>query len=402
MENKKKKNFTAGQFITCAVFLVLIMGFTVAGILSPDREFSDMENRTLQTFPEFSFEKMKGGSFTSDIEQYMNDQIFLKDELVTLKTFTDQALQKDLINGVYIGSDGYYLQDFQFDEELMRKNIGCLNDFAESIKGQAECTLLAAPNAVCIMSEKLPKNVQTDDQGEALKFIESELSGDIRFADPTAQLTAALHQIPTEFYYRTDHHWTDMGATYGFYKLMDVMGEERADAHFSCTTLKDFYGTLYSKAPTFGAQSDEIHILIQDEENPITVRYVSASGDHDLPEDCVEVDGVPTREGLYDLSKAETKDKYAAIMGGNFALVEIEAEGAKNDEHILILKDSYANAMLPELCSQYKHISLIDLRYYHMEEMTVSEYVKANDIHKVIFLYNVDFLNTDNNFVWLD
>ena len=45
---------------------------------------------------------------------------------------------------------------------------------------------------------------------------------------------------------------------------------------------------------------------------------------------------------------------------------------------------------------------MIDMRYYHIMDKTVSEYVKDNGITKVIFLYNMDFVNTDNNFIWLE
>lgn len=395
-EETKKKNFTAGQFITAAVFLTIIMGFTVAGIFSPDREFSEMENRTLQKFPEFTFERLKEGKFTGEIEQYMNDQIFLKDELVTLKTACDTTLGRDYLNGVYLCDDGVYLQDFQLNEEQIKKNVGCLNEFAKTVEGQAECTMLCVPNAIYFMKDKLPANAPTDDQGKAVQIISDELSDDIRFAEPTQYL-----QDGENIYYRTDHHWTANGAKLGFDCLMRTMGEQTAEAEYDEGYLNKFYGTLYSKAPKFNAKSDRIVLPIQ-KDNDITVRYIVTAGDHTPPEDCTEVDGILTRQRLYDMSKANTKDKYATIMGGNFGLCEIESEGAKSSQRVLIVKDSYANAMLPYLCSQYKHITVADLRYYHMQETALSDYVKENDIKKVIFLYNVDFINSDNNFIWLE
>lgn len=397
-EETKKKNFTAGQFITAAVFLTIIMGFTVAGIFSPDREFSEMENRTLQKFPEFTFERLKEGKFTGEIEQYMNDQIFLKDELVTLKTACDTTLGRDYLNGVYLCDDGVYLQDFQLNEEQIKKNVGCLNEFAKTVEGQAECTMLCVPNAIYFMKDKLPANAPTDDQGKAVQIISDELSDDIRFVCPEAELSYSGEHYG---YYRTDHHWTTDSANMSFQRLMKEMGEQTAEAEYDEGYLNKFYGTLYSKAPKFNAESDRIVLPIQ-KNNDITVRYIVTAGDHTPPEDCTEVDGILTRERLYDMSKANTKDKYATIMGGNFGLCEIESEGAKSSQRVLIVKDSYANAMLPYLCSQYKHITVADLRYYHMQETSLSDYVKENGIEKVIFLYNVDFINSDNNFIWLE
>ena len=77
MKAEKIRNYT----VIC-LFLVFIFGFCVFSFLEDDREFSEMENRTLQQFPEFSFKNVKEGSFTKQFETYMADQVFLKDELV--------------------------------------------------------------------------------------------------------------------------------------------------------------------------------------------------------------------------------------------------------------------------------------------------------------------------------
>ena len=67
-----------------------------------------------------------------------------------------------------------------------------------------------------------------------------------------------------------------------------------------------------------------------------------------------------------------------------------------------MLKDSYANAAMQFLADQYSEITMIDLRYYHMQEKSVSELAKELGAERVIMLYNMDFLNEDNNFVWLN
>ena len=87
-------------------------------------------------------------------------------------------------------------------------------------------------------------------------------------------------------------------------------------------------------------------------------------------------------------------------MGGNFAQVKISSNAA-GDEKVLILKDSYANAIVPFLADSYSEITMIDLRYYHFAENTVSELIDKYDIDRVILIYNMDFINSDQNFIWL-
>ena len=91
------------NYIMIVCFLLFIFGFAVASFISEDREFSENENRYLQQAPEFSWKKLEKGEFTSDIESYMSDQIFMKDQLVSLKTVTDRTLLKT-IRTVYISA----------------------------------------------------------------------------------------------------------------------------------------------------------------------------------------------------------------------------------------------------------------------------------------------------------
>ncbi|MBQ8966452.1 DHHW family protein [Ruminococcus sp.] len=400
MSKKNKKNRTlpkTGHVITSGLFLVLVFGFASAGIASPDRKFSEMENRTLQQAPEFSVERLKKGEFTADIEQYMSDQIFLKDELVALKTGADRTLGKTCMNGVYLGEDGFYIQDYKENTALVDQNIACLNSFAESLDEDIPVSFLLAPNASCVLRDKLPARHNCGDQEKTIGHIRETLSDRIDLACPAEALKAEGIRC----YYRTDHHWTADGAELGYSALRQTMGLPAAEGlERNVEELENFYGTLYSKAPAAWADSDTIK-LVSYEGSDITVKYVSQAGDHLPPAECTEIDGIPTKSGLFAEAPKSTKDKYAAIMGGNFALAEIDSNGI-TDENVLVLKDSYANAVLPELCAQFTHISLIDLRYYHMEAESVSEYVKSHDIDRVIMLYNVDFINSDNNFVWLE
>lgn len=383
----------AKNIITISCFVIFIFGFAIANILKSDREFSDMENRTLQKKPEFSWEKFSKGEYTDDLEKYFADQIALKDEFVTVKTETDKLLGKSYQNGVYFGKDGYYLQDYQEDRNRIDQNIKSVNDFAEAVKGKAEISFMLVPNSVSVNADKLPSFNKSGDQTKTIKYVRNSLSKDINFYCPYDDLKGAKGQL----YYRTDHHWTSQGAQVGFNGLMKSMGESVPSVKYKTETLDGFKGTLYSKAPIFNVKSDSVS-LYTDPDNKIKVSYVGTSGDN------TELAGQNTvvRDSLFAQEFKSSKDKYKTFLGGNFDLLEIESNNAQSDEQVLILKDSYANTAMQFFAEKYKHISVIDMRYYHMqEEYTVSEYIEKHNITKVIMLYNVDFFNTDVNFTWL-
>ena len=306
------------------------------------------------------------------LEMYMN-QIYFGQGCYGIQT----------ASRVYFGKDGYYLQDYQENRPLIEKNISCLNDFADSLDKSVDVSFLLVPNAVSVMSDKLPAVTQTDDQLESEKYISSILSDRINLCFPYDQLKDAAKS--TQVFYKTDHHWTAEGAKVGFDALMTAMNEDIPQVSYNIETVKDFHGTLYSKAPTDFSAADEMHFYTNPD-NSVKVNYVEENKQTDT---------------LFDDSFKTKKDKYSTFMGGNFALTEIETNG-ESDEHVLIIKDSYANTVMPYFADKYKHITMIDMRYYHIMDKTVSEYVKDNGITKVIFLYNMDFVNTDNNFIWLE
>ena len=103
---------------------------------------------------------------------------------------------------------------------------------------------------------------------------------------------------------------------------------------------------------------------------------------------------------MMEKSYLEKKDKYASFFGGNFAQMKITAKNSVSDEKILVLKDSYANSLIPFLADRFAEVYVIDLRYFHFEK--VSDIIAENEIDRVLMVYNVDFLNEDRNFIWLE
>lgn len=371
--------------IVTVFFLAFIFGFGIAGLIMKDRSFSDMENRTLAQQPEVTGEKIMNGDFQSGLESYLSDQMPLRDGLYSLKVDYERLMLKTFQNGVYFADDGYLIQEYKENTGLVDNNVRYINGFAEKV--DVPVTFMLVPTASSVLSDKLPAGCLNDDQLDTVNRVRDGLDERINFVCPIERLKTAAQK--NQVFYRTDHHWTAQGAYAGYEELMKALGKRVADADYEYNTFKgEFYGTLYSKAPSAIQQADTFTAP----KNPMgtyTVEFAKAQEDP------------RTLVGMYDVTKLETKDKYATLFGGNFSHFTIHSNAA-NDEHVLVIKDSYANAVLPYLADSFSTVEVVDMRYYHMEEQTVSELIKAKGITQVILLYNVDFFDTDNNFLWLD
>ncbi|MBO6140819.1 MAG: hypothetical protein J6O40_03405 [Ruminococcus sp.] len=377
--------------IITVFFLAFIFGFGIVGLIMKDREFSDMENRTLAQSPEVTGEKIMNGEFQGSLETYLSDQMPLRDGLYALKVDYERLMLKTYQNGVYFADDGYLIQEYKENTGLVENNIRFINGFVQKV--DVPVTFMLVPTATAVLNDKLPAGCLNDDQMKTAKLVKDGLDEKIDFICPYEELKNAGVEQQLQVFYKTDHHWNANGAAEGYLALMRAIGKQPSEVYLSGgydyePINREFYGTLYSKAPSALQKADRF------------TAPVNHGGEYKV-EFAKEQEDPGTLAGLYDLTKLETKDKYAALFGGNFSHYTIHSNG-ENDERILVIKDSYANAVLPYLADSFKTIDVVDMRYYHMEQQTVSELIKSEGISRVIMLYNVDFFNSDNNFLWLD
>ena len=94
---------------------------------------------------------------------------------------------------------------------------------------------------------------------------------------------------------------------------------------------------------------------------------------------------------IYDTSKLDTRDKYAMFLWGNNAFLSIDGEG---EGKILIIKDSYANCLIPYMTRDFDTIDVVDLRYY---TRGIDTLIAQEGYDHVLFLYNCESILTDNN-----
>ncbi len=372
MKQDNKKIARISQVVTAVLFCAFLAGFGLLHILLPDRTFSPVENRTLSKMPDFSWSALVDGSYTSKLEKYLEDQFPLRDGWMGLKNRYEYLLGKREFHGVYLCGDRliHKIEDASRAEQ----NISYLQKLTELTDIPVYLGLI--PTAAEVYRDQLPVGAENFDQAAYLEKVRESVPGAV-WVDIEKWMDGASG---VSLFYRTDHHWTSAGAWHGYAALMEAMGEPSEPLGTPETVADDFYGTLYS--------SSGVHWLAPD----TIERYVSGEG--------VTVENFEKGEthGLYVDSFLGEKDKYASFLGGNTPLYIIRNPEAASGEKLLVVRDSYSDAMAPFLSQYFAEIHLVDLRYYRT---SVAEYAQENGMERIFVCYSVENFVKDMDAVFM-
>ncbi len=365
------------QIVAIVLFLTMLCGIPFSFFVQKDLAFSENENRYFADKPSFSLENVLSGKFMEDTERYIDDQFPQRDFWVSLKSDFLRLTGRKEINGVYLAGDGYLIErwlESEFDEKRLAENIEALNRFVQRHPEQA-ITVMLVPTAGMILKEKLPENAPMFDQQTAYALIYDQLDG-VSYIDLNSLFAAHSTEA---LYYRTDHHWTTYGAFLAYSAWCAVNGCIAEPDRFESETVTDeFQGSLYSKVLGSHCVTDKIELYRQREEAAYDVAYNF---------------GKTHSNTVYAGERLLQKDKYQVFLNGNHPEVTIRTS-RRNGRHLLIIKDSFANAFVPFLLKEYETIHLIDPRYYNG---SIDDYMLENEINECLILYNIKNFCEDKN-----
>ena len=351
------------------IFMVLLLGLAGKEALSHQRTYSPVEKRELQTRPEISITKVLDGRFQKKYESYLRDQFPGRDHWVSFQTDMELFMGKNEIHNVYIGKNHYLLEHYtekEFDPQQISKNLQALEKFVGKAKQNADVHVMMVPTKSWVLREKLPAFAPHYKEQKFYDALQQKLEKEDVLISVEPVLDAHKEE---EIYYRTDHHWTTLGAWYAYEQYTKAVGGDLQRAQgkkkFRCIS-KDFYGTTYAKI-NYARQADKIEIY----EPADKLRVVYNMGEKKT-------------KTLYDVSFLKTADQYSVFTGGNQAVLEITG-GIKNGKTLLLIKDSFANSILPFLAEDYEKLVVVDLRQLNVSGDRLLEMFSPTDI---LILYN--------------
>jgi hypothetical protein len=239
--------------------------------------------------------------------------------------------------------------------------------------------VMLAPTSAGIYTDSIPENAPQLDQHAIIDYVYGNLDPRVITINVYDILNASREDY---IYYRTDHHWTSLGAYYAYSTAISKLGFSAVP--FSRYDIEHagsgFRGTYYSKTLCDDIQPDTIDIYSSKEGEKV----VSCTVSNAIEE--------KTYDSIYFREFLDVKDKYSVYLGTNQPCIKIKTN-LQSDKKILIFKDSYANSFVPFLTQHYNEITVLDMRYIN----NFRDYADPEDYTHILFLYNSTTFSSDDN-----
>lgn len=410
-------------FISASAFLIFAKRPTV----------SNEENRTLARFPKFSIESYFDGDYSSGIESFFDDTVphrsFFKSKIAEMKAyFGIKSDDKAVLVGSGMKSDGDISEKSSVEEkatsiseiakhtktsetietktsttkqtdkneevhgeisnnilivnkraimlfggsrENSDKYANAVNNYKKSLGSKINVYSMVIPTAVSFYMPQSYKDL-TNDENEYIDYINSKLDSDIK---PVNVFDSLNSHKDEDIYAKTDHHWLPLGAYYAandFANSADVPFAPLSS--YKKRTRNDYVGTMYGYSG-----SDII------KNNPESFTYYIPQNSYETTYFNNDLSNPRNGKLLLDISKLEPVSYYLVFMGGDDRITHIQTD-VKNGRNLVILKDSYGNAMVPAFTQSFENIYVVDLRY--LNNINIIDFAKA--VNCTDFLFAMD------------
>lgn len=356
-----------------AFFILFISGGFALHMMMPDKTFSSVENRSLEQMPKLTLENAADGSFMEDFETYTTDQFPARDFWVATKAWCERLSGKRENNGVYFSEQDTLINRL---DEPSAENLDQAAQYLNALGASAGVPVYFGliPSSAEIWRDRLPAGAPSADEGELIETMYNKVQ--VGTIDILSALDA--HQ-QEEIYYRTDHHWTSLGAYYGYQALIQALGETPValDVSNKKTVSDSFFGTTYSTSGVRWVEPDRIDTYISPEGISVTSWFT----------------GEAVEGRMYAPEYLEKKDQYSYFLGGVQPICVLKNHEVE-ENRVLVIRDSYSDSLAPFLTQNFSEVHLLDLRYYNAG---VSRYLTEHEIDCVVVLYSVSNFASERN-----
>ena len=430
-QKEKKSSATVNKtHITkvASFLLVLYIGTVISFIIPLRPTYSESEKRNLTEFPEFSVETLASGEYFSEISTWFSDTFPFREQLTKANSFikglygietvtihgdidqsdeipdapieekpthkpeeTTQPATKPTddkkdgtttkkpnfkvqkLGAIIVAGDSGY-EFYAFSNKLAPRYINAVNKIEEKSKPTGKVYAMVVPTSIDIkLDDSLRKETKSADQKKALDYFNSSFKNVVAVDG----IYNAEREHRDEYtYFRTDHHWTALGAYYAYEQFASAKGVRPVPlSSYETVKFNDFKGTFYSnskQSKKLGEKPD--YVTAYKPINNVTCQITRANG---------TTFNWPV---VKDVSDYKSGMKYLTFIGGDNPLTTIKNLDNPTGTTCVVIKDSYGNAFVPFLIPHYSTIYVIDPRHY---EKSLESFCKNKEITDVVFITNI-------------
>ncbi len=437
------------QKLRIILFALCLVGGCVLGFIIPLRPTeSASEQRTLTSFPTFSFESFWNGDYTSGVNLWYSDTFPFREELIGLNntlrglyglkgttagsvvggdsintddtfvwetdpvepdtesdagtepgTESSEEPGHEVIKGYLVdGINGYELYSFHRDNSNRYAKL--VVQTALDLQGKAQVYCIVVPMSYAYgVSPEVQVELGASDCHEAIRYMYSAMAGygaSAGLTTPVVTLDVFDHladHYDEYIYFRTDHHWTAKGAYYTSRVFLDAVGRTYPDLDaYTVQEITGFTGSLaghtMQENPSLVRNPDTIYAYVSPTLNTVTIT-TQAGEVKEIP--IVH----PEPRSLYSQWSL-----YKCFIDGDHPLTVAHNEAVGDGSAILLIKESYGNAFLPALVDSYEYVVAVDYRY--LRNKAISDLVDEYGVDTVLFLNNPVATSADYNLYWLE
>lgn len=384
----------------CAAMIAAVPAYW---LFTDPPEFIGLEKRYRAGWPEFSGSQFLSGKWGERVESWMKDRIPARDFLVGVDSYIWYFSGRQAARDVFTdGAGGLFDEPAEYAAGDLMKRLDKIAVFTASLNaaqaGEASkdqpdvsCVVLIPPEPgyVARLPRRL-KNLYNDDAiADAVIAYAGAQATEKGAVMTYVDLRQKFLEKGTDAYYKTDHHWNGSGAYAAYTELGGVLGYEPLprDA-FTIDTVGDFYGSVYAKSGLWLTGPDKIELWSPP--YPLRVTVVNDSKEPEI------------RDTPFFNEYLTDWDMYSTFLGGINGLTIVDNPGYAAGDTLFVVKDSYANSLIPLLAANYNRIVAVDLRRYRgAAGDLLLEYGVSGEKNVFLFVYSMDHIANDPDLLWL-
>lgn len=414
------------------IYIIALLGFALSIVFNvfPRSTYSALEKRELKTFPQFTWESLFTGKYTSEVSSWFSDSEPYRDKLMTMSMEIKKSLalnvssdeeavvfhaateqeepetpveevfdpngikdfdNKDVANenakiahaGIIIvgsGSNVRAIMAYGGTEKGGANYAEAANKYQEALGDgvQIYCTVIPTSSEFYCPDKA---RSATKPQLPTIKNIFNHLAPGVKAVDAYTPLSQHTKE---PIYLRTDHHWSPLGAYYVAEKFAQVAGVPFKDLKsYTRNVVHGYVGSMYGYSKDIAiknAPEDFVYYVPQGVEyNTTYINYTIDKGYN------VTGESKPCKGPFFHKYKDGSSGAYCTFMGGDTKITTIRTN-TNNHRRLIILKDSFGNALPGYLMFSFEEIHVIDERYF---TKNMKQYVKDNKITDILFANNI-------------